>query len=88
MKRVKELPRNVRNFLKTSPRIMKPLYTYGVDGIYINYGALEGQNLSKLWKEDSENVETFFENIFDADEVPIRMIMDTIEVYKDLKNNY
>lgn len=90
MNRIEKMPRNVRNFLRTSPRIMKPLYTYSVNGIYINFGPWEGKNLSKLWIEDSENVERYFENIFDADEdkVPIRLLMDSIEVYKDIKNNY
>lgn len=88
MKRIEELPRNVKNFLKTSPRVMKALYTYTPNGIVINYGPWEGKNLTKLWREDNENVERFFENIFDADNTPIRLIIDTVEVYKDLKNNY
>jgi hypothetical protein len=88
MKRIEELPRNVRNFLKTSPRVARALYHYTPNGIVINYGPWEGQDLVKLWKDDAENVERFFENIFDADSAPIRLIMDTVEVYEDLKRNH
>lgn len=87
MRIVKEVPKGVKNFLKTS-RISKPLYSYQKDGIYVMFGPLEGKNISKLYIEDSELVERFIENIFEADSASIKVIMDTVEVYKDLKNNY
>ena len=87
MKRVKELPRQVKNLIK-STRVNKPLYTYKKDGIYVNFGPLEGKNISKMYIKNPEIVEYFIENIFDADTVSIRLLMDTVEVYKDLKTNY
>jgi hypothetical protein len=87
MKRVKEMPVQVKSLIK-SRRVIKPLYTYKKDGIYVNFGPLEGKNISKMYIENPEEVEYFIENIFDADSASIRVIMDTVEVYKDLKNNY
>jgi hypothetical protein len=87
MKRLEKIPKQVKNFIKTN-RVMKPLYTYRVDGIYVNFGPLEGKNISKMYIENNEIVESFIENIIYADEAPLRIVMDTFEVYKDLKNNY
>jgi hypothetical protein len=87
MKRIKELPIQVKNLIK-SRRVSRPLYMYKKDGIYVMFGPLEGVNLSKRYIKNEEEVENFIHNILDADSAPIRMIMDTLEVYKDLKNNY
>lgn len=87
MKRIKEIPRQVRNMIKSS-RVIKPLYKYRKDGIYVMFGPWEGKNISKCYIHNPEEVDRFIENILDADEVPIRLIMDTVEVYTDLKNNY
>jgi lantibiotic modifying enzyme len=85
---MKKLDFRTKNVIMVSPRYSKPLYSYKRDGIYINYGPLEGKNISKMYIENSEIVEKFIDNIFDSDRAPIRVIMDTIEVYKDLKSNY
>ena len=85
---MKKLDLRTKNVIMVSPRYSKPLYSYRRDGIYINYGPLEGNNISKMYIENNEIVERFIENIFDSVKEPIRVIMDTIEVYKDLKSNY
>jgi lantibiotic modifying enzyme len=85
---MKELDLRTKNVIMSSPRYSKPLYSYKVDGIYVNYGPLQDKNISKMYIENNELVESFIEHIFGADSVPIRVIMDTIEVYKDLKTNY
>ena len=85
---MKKLDLRTKNVIMVSPRYSKALYTYKKDGIYVNFGPLEGKNISKMYIKNTEIVESFIENIFDADNAPIRVIMDTIEVYKDLKNNY
>ena len=87
MERVKRISKRTKSVLK-SIRDPKPLYLYKKDGIYAIWGPLEGKNLSKMYQENPEILERFFENIFDADEVPIKMLMTSVDVYTDLKTNY
>lgn len=84
---INEMPRNVRNFLRTS-KMVKPLYVYLRSGIYFNYGPFTGESLTKLYRENDEFVLQYLENILDSDEAPYKIKLDTIEVIKDLKNNY
>jgi hypothetical protein len=86
--RRKLVDKQTLRMIKTSPRVLKPLYTFSRDGIIVNYGPWQGKNLTKLYITDPENVDTFFENIYDADEVPLRLLIDTIEVHKELKNDF
>jgi hypothetical protein len=76
--------RNVKNFLKMS-KFYEPLYEWRKDGVYVLFGPLEGKNIEVLWKENKEGVEEFFERIFDADDVPLKTLIHTNEVWKYLK---
>jgi hypothetical protein len=76
--------RNVKNFLKMS-KFYKPLYEWRKDGVYVLFGPLEDKNIEVLWRENREFVEEFFERIFDADDVPLKTLIHTNEVWKYLK---
>jgi hypothetical protein len=87
MNRFRDMEPNVKNFFKTTKEA-RPLYEWRKDGIYIKWGPWMGLNLTQKWIDNSEEVERFIENIMESDEAPIKLMMNTIDVYNYLKKNY
>ena len=63
------------------------MYEYRKDGIYIKFGPMKTDNLTKSYKENPDNVLDYLQNIIDNKEVPYKTRFITTEVIKDLKNN-
>lgn len=76
----------VHNFLMNS-KSEKALYTYGADGIYMNFGYLKGQNLRILYRENPEGVLEYLEKIIENEDVPYKTWFETLTVMDDLKLN-
>ena len=82
-----KLPKQIHNLLMGTPSY-RPLYQYMKDGIYIVYGPLKGNNLTKCYSDEPEQVLEYLESIIEHDESSYKMKMITKEVIDDLKNNY
>jgi hypothetical protein len=87
MRMNERLPQQIHNVLMAS-KVYNPLFIYLKDGIYINFGPIKGTNLTKSYSEEPDKVLDYLENILNHDNVPYKTKINTLEVIKDLKNNY
>lgn len=77
--------KSVHNLLMKSVQI--PLYLYLKDGIYLNYGPLQGTNLTKSYIKQPLEVLEYLDNVLENDNTPYKLKVITREVIQDLKNN-
>lgn len=84
---MKKQNQRVHNLLMSS-KLEKGLYTYGKDGIYINFGYLAGQNLSILYRENEEKVLEYLEGIIENDNTSYKAFIHTVAVMSDLKKGW
>jgi hypothetical protein len=72
---------NIKRFFD-SDKWFKPLYEWRKDGsIIMLWGPWRGEDLVKKWHHNRESVESFFDNILDSEEAPIKLVIHTKEVY-------
>jgi len=83
---MKKQNERVHNLLMGS-KSDKGLYTYGPEGIIINFGYLKGQNISKYYIENPEGVLEYLERILENEDVPYKTWFHTLSVIDDLKLN-
>jgi sulfur transfer complex TusBCD TusB component (DsrH family) len=78
MKIKREIPENIYNLLM-SCKHHTPLFLWLKDGVYVNFGALKGTNITKAYEEDSESVLNLLDDLKSRD-IPLKLKLAIEEV--------